>query len=468
MLCIPLRWPAVLSRFRTFCLVLIFVGAADSPNLVAASELLRIATFQVDATPPLGSPLCDAAVPPAKEIVDPLSVRGIVLVGSGQPIVLCAVDWVGIANGGQDAWREALAAAAGTSADRVAVHTLHQHDAPGCDFDAEEILAAHGLSGRMFPVDFARATIARAASACRKALERPAAVTHIGLGRARVEKVASSRRPLGPDGKVKFVRWSGNNDAKVRAEPEGTIDPDVRLISFWNGERPVAVLSYYATHPMSAYGHGGVSADFVGLARSLREEALPGVALIHFDGAGGDVTAGKYNGGTPADRRALGERLAAGMKRAWDSTHKVPIGPHDVDWRTTSVSLPLGTNLKNESALLHDIDSQRLNMVYRVRSAIDLAWINRVRSGRKIVISRLTLGPAKVLHMPGELSVEYQLAAQKLHPQSFVAMAAYGDYGPGYVCMSAHYSQGGYEPTASRVGPGVESVLMEAIDDLLK
>ena len=243
------------------------LASAGSPALSADSKPLEIATFQVDATPPLGSPLCDGAVPPAKEIIDPLSARGIVLVGSGRPIVLCAVDWVGIANGGYDDWRQALATAAGTSAERVAVHTLHQHDAPGCDFEAERILAAHGLSGSMFRVDCARETLARAAEACRRALEHPVIVTHIGFGRAKVERVASSRRPLGPDGKVKFVRWSAGNGPQVRAEPEGTVDPDVRLVSFWNGDRPLAALTYYATHPMSYYGQGSVSADFVGLAR---------------------------------------------------------------------------------------------------------------------------------------------------------------------------------------------------------
>ena len=33
--------------------------------------------------------------------------------------------------------------------------------------------------------------------------------------------------------------------------------------------------------------------------------------------------------------------------------------------------------------------------------------------------------------MPGELFVEYQLAAQNMRPNEFVTMAAYGDYGPG-------------------------------------
>ncbi len=45
----------------------------------------------------------------------------------------------------------AIARAAGTSVDRVAVHTLHQHDAPGCDFEANELLASRGLAGAMFP-----------------------------------------------------------------------------------------------------------------------------------------------------------------------------------------------------------------------------------------------------------------------------------------------------------------------------
>ena len=120
------------------------VIAVLSVGTSAAAKPLAVCTFQCDATPPLGSPLCGSAVPPAKAIVDPLSIRGLVLLGDETPIVLCAVDWVGIGNGGYDAFREALAKAAGTSVDRVAVHTLHQHDAPTCDFDAEALLASRG------------------------------------------------------------------------------------------------------------------------------------------------------------------------------------------------------------------------------------------------------------------------------------------------------------------------------------
>ena len=67
-------------------------------------------------------------------------------------------------------------------------------------------------------------------------------VTQIGFGRAEVKEVASNRRILGPDGKVRVTRYTATKDPAVRAEPEGTIDPEVSLISFWNGEAPVVVL----------------------------------------------------------------------------------------------------------------------------------------------------------------------------------------------------------------------------------
>ena len=96
--------------------------------------------------------------------------------------------------------------AAGTDPRRVAVHTLHQHDAPGCDFSTDRLLAEQGINREVFDAAFSRAVIARAAAAVRVATARAEPVTHLGLGQAEVEKVASNRRILGPDGKVKHVR----------------------------------------------------------------------------------------------------------------------------------------------------------------------------------------------------------------------------------------------------------------------
>jgi hypothetical protein len=319
-------------------------------NTESTGQSLAIATFRVDATPPLGCPLCDGGVAPAKKIVDPLSARGIILLTNESPVVLCAVDWVGIGNSGYDQWRRALAEAAGTNIDRVALHTVHQHDAPGCDFLAEELLEERGIGGTMFNTGFARDTIARVSEAVRNAMKSTQQVTHLGIGKAKVEKVASNRRVLGPDGKVKHVRYSSCRDEEARSAPEGVIDPYVRNLSFWNEDQPIASITYYTTHPQSFYGRGGVSADFVGMARAIREATLPGVFHIHFNGAGGNVAAGKYNDGSPVNRLILARRLVEGMESAWDATVRVPITANDMEWQVLPVALPLRDRLAGASS----------------------------------------------------------------------------------------------------------------------
>jgi hypothetical protein len=432
-----------------------------------ADRPLGIATFNVDVTPPLGTPLCDALVMPAKEIVEPLSARGIVLLTADQPIVLCAVDWVGIGNSGHDAFRIALAKAVGTSVDRVCVHCLHQHDAPGCDFQADKILAAYGLGGKLFDPGFARGAIERLSAVARKSLAKPREVTHVGIGKAKVVDVASNRRVMGTDGKVKYVRYSSTQDAKIRAEPEGLIDPYVQLLSFWDKDTLLVSITYYATHPQSYYAKGGVSSDFPGLARRQRENELPGALHIHFNGAGGNVTAGKYNDGAPENRPVLAGRLASGMKEAFSTEKKSPVKGDDISWRVSRVALPLSKRYESKE-LEKRVADDKLPQAERLAAARNLAWARRCEAGTKTDIGCLRLGPAYVLHMPGELFVEYQLAAQNMRPGEPVMMAAYGDYGPGYIGTAIAYTQGGYETgPVSRVAPEVEGVLRGAMRDLL-
>jgi len=434
----------------------------------AFDDQFRVAVFEHDVTPPLGSPLCDGYVPPAKEIVDRLWAKGVVLMGAGPPIVLVALDWVGIGNAGHLAFRETLAEAAGTSPDRVAVHCLHQHDAPGCDFASEELLAARGLGGRQFDPAFARETMRGLAQAVRKAMQAPRRATHVGIGKGMVEQVASNRRVMGPDGKVKAIRWSATKDAAVRAEPEGIIDPYVRMLVFYDQQQPIASLSYYATHPQSYYAQGGVSCDFPGLARALFDREEPGVHRVHFNGAGGNVTAGKYNDGSPENRPVLARRLADGMRRAWNSLSRHELRAADVQWRVVPVALPPASFL-DAQALRAVLADENAATRQRIEAARKLSWLNRLRAGGTIDVAALALGPARVLHMPGELFVEYQLAAQEMRPDLFVMMAAYGDYGPGYIGLARHYAEGGYETgPVSLVAPEVEQVLLAAIEKVLK
>ncbi|MFN0020440.1 MAG: hypothetical protein ACKVP0_19460 [Pirellulaceae bacterium] len=449
----------------------LFLSLASLLLIASATSAAEpaIATFSVDVTPPIGAPLCDGLVPVADAVDDPLFARGIVLFGDEKPIVLCAVDWVGIGNTGHDRWREALAKAAGTTADRVAVHCLHQHDAPGYDEAAEELLSQVGLSGKQYDVNFARRTIERVADAVTAAALKKQPITHYGIGKAEVKEVASNRRVMGPDGKVKYIRFSSCKDEKIRAEPEGTIDPLCRVVAFFNGETPVASLSYYATHPQSYYGQGNISSDFPGLARGLRDKEQPGVFHAHFNGAGGNVTAGKYNDGSPPLRMILAQRLAQGMKEAWDNAaaHKHPLSAKDIGWAQVGVVLP-ARDIIDEKKCLATLADKNATERERIRAARDLSFERRCDGGHQTILGCLKLGTGRVLHLPGEIFIEYQLAAQKLYPAGELCTAGYGDYGAGYIGTKISYGEGGYETTfVSRTAPEVEEVLLKGMKEVL-
>lgn len=435
-------------------------------QVAGAADIVKLATFDVDATPPLGSAMAYDPVKRVDELT--LRCRGIVLLGAGEPVVLCAVDWIGIANGGHDFFRAELAKAAGTTPARVALHTLHQHDAPGCDFTAEQIIKELGIEGyTRFSGDFHRQVIRRAADAIRAALPAAQPVTHYGYGEAVVKEVASNRRvERTPEGRVGRMRGSSCKVEELRALPEGVIDPIVSALSFWNGDKPLAVLTYYACHPQSYYRLGIPSPDFPGIARFIRGQDVNAALHVHFNGAGGNIAAGKYNDGAQANRMILATRLAAGMREAFDQTKKTPLTPADIGWKSTLVALPLATFL-NEDELLTALKATAPKGY--ISFADQLAWLRWSKAGNRIDITCLRVGDTRVVHMPGELFVEYQLAAKKLRSDLHVMMAAYGQYGPGYIGTAAAYPEGGYETgrTSSNVAPDVEQVLTSAMKNVL-
>src|SRR5581483_6739940 len=146
----------------------------------------HLATFTVDVTPPLGHPLCGGWIEPVRGVDDPLQALGVVLLGAGAPIVLCAVDWCELRNGAHTAWAKALAEAAHTTPDRVAVQCIHQHDAPMADVEAEQIVeqvagAPHNLDLKYFD-----RLLKQAAAAVKASLARTQRFTHFGIGQAKV------------------------------------------------------------------------------------------------------------------------------------------------------------------------------------------------------------------------------------------------------------------------------------------
>ncbi len=436
-------------------------------EMLADDAEFRLAVFSADVTIPIGHRCMGVLPTKAKVVEDPLEARGFVLLSKQQPIVLLALDWCELRNGAYDQWREAIAKAARTTKERVLVSCLHQHDAPVCDSGAQTLLDQVGLQNELYNRDFHAKCINRTAIELKDSLKKTSPITHIGLGQAVVEKVASSRRVIGKDGKVHYNRYSRSGGDPFHSQaPDGLIDPQLKLITFWNQDKLLLTLSSYATHPMSYYGKGGVSADFVGMARRRFQRDDPKSFSIYVTGCSGDVTAGKYNNGTPTMRPILANRLYVAMKKAKDSTKRQEL--NSVAFRNHTFQLPFHDGPAfTRKALEKTLNNQEEKTTERILAAMSLSSRNRLDRGLPIDLPCLDLGVAQIVLFPGEAFIGYQLLAQKLRPDSFVLSIGYGECWPGYIPTESDFKDG-FNHDWRWVSQGSEQQIRHALEQVLK
>lgn len=430
-----------------------------------ANASWRIAGFRFDVTPPMGHPLCGGWITPATSVDDPLEAIGYVLLGAGDPIVVCSVDWTGVLNDAHIQWRQALAEAAGTTPDRVAIQCVHQHDAPFVCITTEKLLAETDPTLKNLDLQFFDTCLSRGRDAVKQAIVAAKPLTGIATSEAKVERIAGNRRlDIGADGKVHGMRGSASRDARLIAMPEGLIDPMLKTVAFYTEEGPVVACHYYACHPMSHYGKGAVSSDWAGLARKRLQASNPQCTQIYFNGCGGNVAAGKYNNGTPEARIELTDRMYAAMV---ESTKKLKSQPlKSVEWRTHEIlSQPNPTY--DEAGMLAIVRDAKALAGDRIRAAMRVGYLRRFAEKKPVILSSLRLDGVSVLHLPAECFVEYQLRAQSMVPDRFVATAAYGDGGMWYVPTKAAFPLEGYEVRVSNCAPSVDEDLTNGMAALL-
>jgi hypothetical protein len=395
----------------------------------------------------------------------PLLAKGVVISDGNTRYVLCALDYCELRTGAHDLFRRTLANALGVNELQIEVHCLHQHDAPLYDTDAELLVEMVPSPPRTTDLAFIGIAAERVASATRQASSKLQSLTHVACGQGKVEKFASNRRVPLPDGKI-GVRLSHCNDPVLIAAPEGLIDPWMRTITLFNLQRPIARLHYYASHPQSYYGKGHMNPDTVGIGRE-RLDKEEGIPQIYFNGCAGNIAAGKYNDGSPEMRMVLANRLYDGMKAAIAASGKPQ--PATLAWKIAFVPFPRRQEPNYSEEHFQKVLADATDTYpHRLSAAIALTWYERLKIRPTADVSSYRLGPATIVHLPGEAFVEYQLFAQSVRPNDFVAVAAYGELGTGYICTDKAFAEGGYEPTQSFVGPPTETLLKASIREVLK
>jgi hypothetical protein len=260
------------------------------------------------------------------------------------------------------------------------------------------------------------------------------------------------------------MRGSACKDPALVGLSEGLIDPLLRTTAFCAGDRKILACHYYATHPMSYYGDGRVSADFCGLARRQRQQQEPDCTHVYFTGCAGNIAAGKYNDGSPAARVKLTARMLEAMVAADAGLRPEPIGA--AQWTSQEI-MPVANPALGKGALAELMTKRRDALSLRMRPAFKLAYIARCERRVPLVLGALKVNDISSLYLPSEPFVEYQLRAQAIAAGRPVAVAAYGDNGPWYIPIQEEFPAGGYEVDFAFSAPETDDLLTSAIRRLL-
>jgi hypothetical protein len=221
------------------------------------------------------------------------------------------------------------------------------------------------------------------------------------------------------------------------AEGAGTVSERVALHTVYQHDAPICYEGTFAREVVNRLRTA--NPDFPGLACLFRQLSVPEALHVNFNGAGGDIGAGKYNDGSKENRLLLAERLADGMRRAWESTKKEPVSADCVNWFVEPVSFPASGSIKKAGDWIRTADP-----VYLANNLFKSAWLSRINAGKQIDITCLKIGKARIPGFPGEPFVAYQLSAKSERPDLFVTVAGRRLCTPGYILTAEAYKQGGY------------------------
>ena len=428
--------------------------------------LLKAAPFKVDITPPVGHPITYGI---NRKVDTPIYLRGIGLNDGKGRFVLAVADVIGISGRSHQALTRLIAKTAGCRPSNVLLHAVHQHDSVCIGRDTDRLVSNAGFQPNVTDEYWSQLT--HVVSRHIDAALRPRkwkTVRRVETAERRVRNLAANRRLLGPDNKVTAMRFSMCGDPHLRKEPVGTIDPFLRTVCFTGPKgRKIAALHFYATHPQVAYHRNKIGGDVPGYALGVVEKHTedPNTIHLYFSGCGANVTFGKHTDGSKKENLTkLSRRLGREILNNMTCLEPKKTGP--VCCKRSRFDLPIQKGI-SERKLTDELQNAETEAA-AFYAARKLLALQRLKRRMKPMIQRMDIGPdVSLLSFPSETVVEYQLYAQSLIPDRFLACAAYRDYSWFYLPTAAMYKQGGYEPSRGMYTPKLEKNIRGCIDTLL-
>lgn len=426
---------------------------------------LQIAFFKVDVTPPVGAQMAYGF---NKKTDTPIFIRGLIINDGSARAVIVSCDFVYIWGQTWFEWRKAIADSAGTSEDRVFLHSIHQHDSMRVSPQWNEFYRKFGQEA--ISEDYCRDTLKKLRASVAAAVNGEwHDVSKLMTAERRLSGLAANRRILDENNKWVATRYSMCDNPDLRALPVGTIDPLLRTIAFSGKDgKIIAAMHFYASHPMAAYRREMAGQDVPGVALEYAEKEFGRTTFnIYLNGCGGNVSFGKYHLGSNKEKslEILGRRLGEGLVANLRNLEEKPLGK--LSFVNVNFNFPLNPAITEE--ILLEQAGKSIDGAPNQKAVSRLIIARNWKEWQTCSISRLSIGnEVSMLSLPGEMCVEYQLYAQSIVPEHFLACAAYGNGTYTYIPTANMFSEGGYEPGWAITTPAIEGNLKEAIYKALK
>ena len=352
-------------------------------------------------TPPLGVKLAGyfQRVGVAEDVHDELTARSVAFEMGRAPAILLVADVCMLPQSCVDGVRAHLGERIGVPADRIVAASTHTHSGPG-------------LHGQSTYGDLLPKLIASAGELAWKR-RKPARLSY---GTATAPGLCVNRRSLG-----------------------GPVDEEVIFLTVEDeGGDITGVLFAFSLHGV-IMGHPNlrISADYIGAARRVVEQALPGAAVVFSTAPSGDA-----NPLTPSVRKLLDEH-----GDAWYTDDPLT-GIYDRSTGTFEEVELLGGTLGR--AVVDALDSRKPveELTLRTRRwSVDVG----AESGMAVPLSAFELGDVTIVAFPGEQFVETGATVKQMLRKAGRRPMVLSHAGPlVYVPPRSEWAKGGYEIVLAR------------------
>jgi hypothetical protein len=237
----------------------------------------------------------------AGPVHDPLYAKALVLRDAATTVVIVTLDAVASAEIGHirndylAILRARLQEEFGIPPTQVLVNASHCHGVVGTEVGPRTVQAVREACQNLVPV-------------------------RLGAGCGHEDRIMENRRLRLRNGREADVRHAYALPPDDEVAGAGPVDPQIGVLRLDREDgRPLAVLYTFACHPIQGVPSGGNTADLVGFASALIEEALgAGAMALFLQGCAGDINPVLYKDvDHPRDAEPLGNLLGLSVVRAW-------------------------------------------------------------------------------------------------------------------------------------------------------